>query len=50
MWSNQNQSHSQVFFDLLEALSPPARPALNCNDGSVAQEAKCVFFFFFLEI
>lgn len=34
-------------FDLPAALSPPAGPALNCNDGSGEQEAKVLAFFFF---
>lgn len=48
MWSNQIKATVRCScFDLLEALNPPARSALNCYDGSGEQEEKVFLFFFF---
>lgn len=37
-------------FDLPKALSPPACPALNCNDGNGEQEPRSFYLFIFLVI
>lgn len=41
MWSNQIKAIVRCsWFDLPEALKPPAHHALNCYDGNAEQEAK----------